>query len=114
MFLPANTTSILQPMDQGVSAQAWEEASSSLLARAWNKLLFQPAQTSLSLAANGDTDGVGSKLLSAVEETSSDDVACTGNFEENVTDFDDLFSDLGYNNTDPNWKTPQEWLNEDA
>ncbi len=31
-----------------------------------------------------------------------------------MTDFDDHFSDLGYNSTDPNWKTPQEWLNEDA
>ncbi len=44
------------------------------------------------------TDSIGPP----VEETSTEDVACTVSFEENVTDFDDHFSDLGYNNADPN------------
>ncbi len=148
MFLPANTTSILQPMDQGVlealkkrykkrllrhlifenessslplpnilkqltikdvvywSAQSWEEASSSSLARAWNKLL-QTAQTSLPLASSA-ADGAVAET-SSVEETitSAADIAGTGSLEEHATDIDHLFRDLGYNKDDPSWTTPR-------
>ncbi|XP_062513432.1 jerky protein homolog-like [Corticium candelabrum] len=103
LFLPTNTTSLIQPMDQGVleackqryrkhllryliveNEKSWNEAAGDSLRKAWNKLL--PTDTICVSDSWDSTDNL--EML-------------------------ELFSELGYIEGTDSWQTPEEWLNED-
>ena len=84
------------------SAEAWEEATTGSLAKAWKKLLIP------SVAAGGSTP------------SSTPDVAAGGSTPsegrdiDSLSEFDRLFRDLGFNENDNNWLSPQDWLEQDT
>ncbi len=90
------------------SAQAYDEASLSSIAKGWKKLL--------------KFDGVGQQSVSdiaTVDEspeiaTSSEKQIDVSAVNGNVSEFESLFDRLGYADDDRNWSVPNTWLMEDA
>ena len=132
-FLPANTTSVIQPMDileneassslipdiiiknaVYCSAQSWEELSSNTLRRGWNKLLLNDTSNNNVSIENEEvasTDGIES-TTSIVSNDFSDDVPEFDDLFQHL--FQHLFQQLGYTSGCSSWQTPEDWVNEDC
>ena len=81
-------------------AQAWDEANVNSLAKSWKKLL---------ISANNSLPDSTANVTSLDAAVSNRDEAL-----DDITEFDDLFQKMGFNQGDENWLSPQDWLQEDA
>ena len=132
LFLPANTTSVLQPMDQGILEALKRQYKKQLLrhliiqdhsstlsvpdvlkqltikdavywcAQAWEEITAQ----SLSKSWN--------KLLTPATTVASSAEAAAVDESGESAGFVELFKDLGYEEGNQNWQHPTDWLAEDS
>jgi hypothetical protein len=138
MFLPPNTTSILQPLDQGLLEAMKRRYKKSLL----RHIIFHNSESSLPVPdiVKGLTikDAVywsaqawedispmtikkcWKKLIPTMDRDendtshSSENAPSVSNDESSVDGFAPLFHQLSYSETNENWQNPSDWLNEDS
>ena len=129
LFLPPNTTSILQPMDQGVLEALKRRYKKQLL----RHLIIEDSLSSLSVPevlkqltikdavywsaqawekiASESLCKSWNKLLSPIATSSEADTVNTSN---ESADFMELFKDLGYEEGNEDRQNPNNWLAEDT
>lgn len=143
MFLPPNTTSILQPMDQGILESMKRrykkrllrhliienEASSLPIPNILKKLTIKEAvywsahaweetkQVTLNRAWNKLLLPSHTSSVATTTGGANEEPAPTSeatDVSDDLEDFDSLFQDLGFTNDNPDWLTPAEWLAQDT
>lgn len=140
MFLPPNTTSVLQPMDQGILETLKKHYKKQLLrhliiendssslpvpevlkkltikdavywsAHSWEEITPLTLSKAWKKLLCSDSSAEASGTKSSSTESSLQSSTAAVDTEN----FDDLFQELGYKEGDQDWVSPQEWLDEDA
>ena len=129
MFLPPNTTSILQPMDQGILEATKRRYKKCLL----RHLILENDSSSLTVpeivrrltikdavywSSQAWEEANPMSLMKAWNKLipSNPTMHTTSDVNESLSsgDFHGLFQELGYSEDNPSWQDPQEWLNEDS
>ena len=130
MFLSANTTSIIQPMDQGI-LEAMKRRYKKCLLR---HLILEERTLELSIPeilklvtikdavywaalswddATPESLSAGWNKLLPLSDCSLEAVDSTSSPNNELGEFTDLFLEMGSPEIDENWQQPQEWLDED-
>ncbi|KAI6661871.1 Jerky protein homolog-like [Oopsacas minuta] len=130
MFLPANTTSIIQPMDQGI-LEAMKRRYKKCLLR---HLILEEHTLELSIPeilklvtirdavywaaqswddATRESLSAGWNKLLPLSDCSLEAVDSTSSPNNELGEFTDMFLEMGSSEIDENWQRPQEWLDED-
>jgi len=142
MFLPANTTSVIQPMDQGILEPLKKRYKKRLL----QHLIIENESSSLTIpevlkqitikdvvywsaqawdeASSSSLASGWKKLLQcetvsqlSVSDSVTAEVVASDEHRDvsaDVSEFEELFDSLGYAENDSDWSLPRTWLMEDA
>ena len=130
MFLPPNTTSLMQPMDQAVLDPLKRRYKKHLL----RHIILENESSSLSItdilknvtiknavywAAQSWNETSNQSLRKAWKVLLPSDSTCGSAIDDSEDASEDsdvrtLFNDLGYVEGDPSWQHPEEWLSEDV
>ena len=140
MFLPPNTTAVLQPLDQGLLEAMkrrykkyllrhiiLENSASSLtvpdivkglttrdvvywISQAWEEVSPITIKKSWKKLIPAESVDTGENASNDANENASSDA----NKGSSSDDFIDLFQELGYSEDNESWESPQDWLAEDS